>query len=101
LEVEEVGKVENAQPTDIRICYQSQEINHSRISSLSERFACSVRRQNLRAGLRRKMEEFADKERRKLGNVGEVLLEWAWEQLQAAGSIDRLLKFKIRSKDRT
>jgi hypothetical protein len=23
------------------------------------------------------MEEFADKERRKLGNVGEVLLEWA------------------------
>jgi len=51
--------------------------------------------------LRRKMEEFADKERRKLGNVGEVLLEWAWEQLQAAGSIDRLLKFKIRSKDRT
>jgi hypothetical protein len=22
------------------------------------------------------MEEFADKERRKLGNVGEVLLEW-------------------------
>jgi hypothetical protein len=47
------------------------------------------------------MEEFADKERHKLGNVGEVQLEWAWEQLQGAGSIDRLLKFKIRSKDRT
>jgi hypothetical protein len=44
--------------------------------------------------LRREVEEFADKERRKLGNVGEVLLEWAWEQLQAAGSIDRLLKFQ-------
>jgi len=46
------------------------------------------------------MEEFADKERRKL-DVGEVLLEWAWAQLQAAGSLERLLKFKIRSKDPT
>jgi hypothetical protein len=53
----------------------------------------------VRQNLRREMEQFADKERRKLGNVGEVLLEWAWEQLRAAGSIDRLLKFKIRSKD--
>jgi hypothetical protein len=33
LEVEEVGKVENVQSTDIRICCQSQEINHSRIAS--------------------------------------------------------------------
>jgi hypothetical protein len=49
----------------------------------------------VRQDLRREMEEFADKERRKLGNVGEVLLEWAWAQLQAAGSIDRLLKFKL------
>jgi hypothetical protein len=47
------------------------------------------------------MEEFADKGRRKLGNVGETLLEWAWEQLQVVGSIDRLFKFKIRPKDRT
>jgi hypothetical protein len=54
----------------------------------------------VRQDLRREMEEFADKERRKLGNVGEVLLEWAWAQLQVAGSIDRLLKFKIRSKNR-
>ena len=53
----------------------------------------------VRQELRREMEEFADKERRKLGNVGEVLLEWAWTQLQVAGSIERLLKFKIRSKD--
>ena len=53
----------------------------------------------VRQDLRREMERFAHKERRKLGNVGDVLLEWAWEQLQAAGSIDRLLKFKIRSKD--
>jgi len=51
----------------------------------------------VRQDLRREMEELADKERRKLGNVGEVLLEWAWEQLQAAGSIEPLLNFKIRS----
>ncbi len=30
------------------------------------------------------------------GNVGEVILEWGFEQLKAAGSIDRLLKYKIR-----
>ena len=55
----------------------------------------------VRQDLRRELEEFADKERRKLGNVGETLLEWAWVQLQTAGSIDRLLKFKISSKDST
>jgi hypothetical protein len=55
----------------------------------------------VRQDLRREMAEFADKERRKLVNVGETLLEWAWEQLQVAGSIERLLKFKIRPKDRT
>lgn len=52
----------------------------------------------VRQDLRREMEDFAQKERRKLGNVGEVLLEWAWEQLHLAGSIERLLKFKIRPK---
>lgn len=31
----------------------------------------------VRQDLRREMEEFADKERGKLGKVGEVLLEWA------------------------
>lgn len=41
----------------------------------------------VRRDLRREMEEFADKERRKLGNVGEVLLEWAWEQLQATEGV--------------
>ena len=53
----------------------------------------------VRQDLHRDMEEFAYKERRRLGNVGEVLLEWAWAQLQVAGSIERLLKFKIRSKE--
>jgi hypothetical protein len=43
--------------------------------------------------LRTELEEFAA---RKLGNVGEVLLEWSCEQLKAAGSVDRLLKYKIR-----
>ena len=52
----------------------------------------------IRQDLRRELEEFANKERRKLGNLGEVLVEWAWEQLQAAGSLDRLLKFQIRRK---
>ena len=52
----------------------------------------------VRQDLRREMEGFAERERRKLGNVGEVLLEWAFEQLKAAGSVDRLLKFKIREK---
>jgi len=55
----------------------------------------------VRQDLRRELEEFADKDRRKLGNVGETLLEWAWEQLQVVGSIDRLLKFKIKSKGST
>jgi hypothetical protein len=47
--------------------------------------------------LRAEMEEFAAREKRKLGNIGEVILEWGFEQLKAAGSIDRLLKYKIRS----
>jgi hypothetical protein len=42
------------------------------------------------------MEQFAANEKRKLGNVGEVLLEWGFEQLKAAGSTARLLKCKIR-----
>ena len=52
--------------------------------------------QALRAGL----EEFAARERRKLGNVGEVLLEWGFAQLKEAGSIDRLLKYKIKAESR-
>ena|SRR5579862_4313235 len=47
--------------------------------------------------LRREMEAFANKERRNLGNFAAVLVEWAWEQLQVAGSLDRLLKFSIKS----
>jgi hypothetical protein len=50
----------------------------------------------VRQALRTEMEAFAASENRKLGNVGEVLLEWSFEQLKAAGSTTRLLKCKIR-----
>ena len=51
----------------------------------------------VRQALRAELEEFAARERRKLGNVAEVILEWGFEQLKAAGSIDHLLKYKIGS----
>jgi len=44
------------------------------------------------------MEAFAERERRKLGNVGEALLEWSFEQLKVAGSLDRLLKYQLRKR---
>jgi hypothetical protein len=46
--------------------------------------------------LRIELQEFADQERRSLGNLGAVLLEWGFEQLKAVGSVDRLLKGRIR-----
>jgi hypothetical protein len=49
-------------------------------------------RQALRAGL----EQYAAQEKRTLGNVGELILEWAFQQLLAAGSTERLLKSSIR-----
>ncbi len=54
----------------------------------------------VRQALRTELEEFAAREKRKLGNVSEVILEWGFEQLKAAGSIDRLLKYKVRSRTR-
>lgn len=49
-------------------------------------------RQELRAGL----EEFAERERRVLGNLGVLLVEWGFEQLKVAGSTDRLLQSGIQ-----
>ncbi len=46
--------------------------------------------------LRAELEKYAAAEKRTLGNFGAVILEWAFEQLKAAGSTERLLKFKIR-----
>jgi hypothetical protein len=54
----------------------------------------------IRQALRAELEEFAAREKRKLGNIGEVLLEWSFEQLKAAGSIDRLLKYRIQPSGR-
>jgi hypothetical protein len=49
-------------------------------------------RQQLRIGL----EEAAARDKRTLGNLGEVLLEWSFQQLQVVGSTERLLKYKVR-----
>ena len=46
------------------------------------------------------MEAYAAREKRTLGNIGEVILEWAFEQLKIAGSTERLLKYKIRRPDK-
>ncbi len=50
----------------------------------------------VRQPLRIEFEEFAAHERRTLGNLGEVILEWGFEQLKTAGSTQRLLQYKIR-----
>ena len=52
----------------------------------------------VRQDLRRDMEAVAERERRKLGNLGEQLVEWAFEQLKVAGSLDRLLKYQLRKR---
>jgi hypothetical protein len=52
----------------------------------------------VRQDLRRELEEFARKERRKLSNVAEMLLEWGMVQLKTAGSTEKLLQLQIRSK---
>jgi hypothetical protein len=38
------------------------------------------------------LSEFAARERRKLGNVAELILEWGFKQLKTAGSIKKLMK---------
>lgn len=45
----------------------------------------------IRQAFRSELEEAAAKERRTLGNLSELLLEWAYDQFKIAGSIDRLL----------
>jgi hypothetical protein len=44
----------------------------------------------LRRDLRAEMIMFAELEKRSLGNLGAILLEWSFEQLKAAGSTTRL-----------
>lgn len=50
----------------------------------------------VRNELRLALEQYAAREKRKLGNLGELLVEWGFEQLKIVGSTERLLKFKIR-----
>jgi hypothetical protein len=52
----------------------------------------------VRQALRAELEEFAARERRKLGNIAELILEWGFEQLKNAGSIEKLMKYRIRRK---
>jgi hypothetical protein len=51
---------------------------------------------NLRINVQRRtqLEEIAARERRTLGNLGCLLVEWATEQLVAAGSTTKLLRRK-------
>ena len=44
--------------------------------------------------LRTQLEEIAKRERRTLGNLGGLLIEWAADQLQAVGSTEKLLRRK-------
>jgi len=47
---------------------------------------------------RRDLEAMAEREHRNLSNLTGLLLEWAFEQLKAAGSTEKMLRFKIRQK---
>ncbi len=44
----------------------------------------------VKQSLRLEMEEIAARERRTLGNLGEILVEWAVGQLRGAGSTTKL-----------
>jgi len=46
----------------------------------------------IRPSLRSDLITFAENEHRSLGNLGAILLEWAFEQLKTAGSTNRLFK---------
>jgi len=50
----------------------------------------------VRQALRAELAAFAAREKRTLGNLGELILEWGFEQLQIVGSTHRLLKYKVR-----
>jgi hypothetical protein len=52
----------------------------------------------VRQGIRAELEQVAAQERRTLGNLGTVLIEWSFERLKAVGSIDRLLKVALRQR---
>jgi hypothetical protein len=55
------------------------------------KIALSIR---VRRSLKDSLQKIADREYRKLGNLGELLLEWSYEQLLAVGSTEKLLRGK-------
>jgi hypothetical protein len=59
--------------------------------------ALSIR---VRRSLKDDLQKIADREYRKLGNLGELLMEWSYEQLVAAGSSETLLKYKMPAQSR-
>jgi hypothetical protein len=59
--------------------------------------ALSIR---VRRSLKDDLQKIADREYRKLGNLGELLMEWSFEQLMAAGSTEKLLKCKVALRGR-
>jgi hypothetical protein len=48
----------------------------------------------VREELRAELIQFAEGERRSLGNLGAILLEWAFKKLKAAGSTTKLFEQK-------
>jgi hypothetical protein len=54
--------------------------------------ALSIR---VRRSLKEDLQKIADREYRKLGNLGELLMEWSFAQLKVAGSTERLLKVSL------
>jgi hypothetical protein len=49
----------------------------------------------VRQSLKDDLQKIAEREYRKLGNLGELLMEWSYEQLLAAGSTEKLLRYKM------
>lgn len=47
---------------------------------------------HIRPDLRVELVEFAVREQRSLGNIGAILLEWGYEQLEAAGPTEKWLQ---------
>jgi hypothetical protein len=60
--------------------------------------ALSIR---VRRSLKDDLQKIADREYRKLGNLGELLMEWSYEQLVAAGSTEKLLRYKMPAANRS
>jgi len=54
---------------------------------------------SLRENLLKEIEEFAARERKKSREIVELILEWSVARLREAGSVNRLLRCRIRLPD--